>query len=70
MPIPPHPYVFSCTSCRWKKTVIPLSDALALGRDWFDKCPQCGCEVLQQRYASQAEILGAKVVRLLLSRRW
>ncbi|HBP6106560.1 hypothetical protein M2I89_12785 [Pseudomonas aeruginosa] len=70
MPIPPQPYVISCTSCRWKKTIIPLSDVLALGWDWFANCPQCGCEALRQRPASQAEILRARIERFLRVGRW
>ena len=42
MPTRPPPCKYQCPSCHWKKTVAPRSDAVILGYDCFDKCPQCG----------------------------
>lgn len=61
MPIPPRPFTFIYPSCSWQKTTIPLSDALAIGRDWFSQCPKCGHEPLENRRASQTEVLKARM---------
>ncbi|MCY1273077.1 hypothetical protein D9M68_238320 [compost metagenome] len=65
MPMPPHPFTLTCTTCNWKKTVIPLSDALVLGRDWFKQCPQCRHAELTQRPATQTEILRTRLEQFL-----
>ncbi|QEY64994.1 hypothetical protein FXN65_24115 [Metapseudomonas lalkuanensis] len=64
MPIPPMPYTLCCPRCFWKKTIIPLSDALIMGRDWYAKCPHCGYDILERRSASQTEILRARIERI------
>nr|WP_108096587.1 hypothetical protein [Pseudomonas sp. GV071] len=66
MPRPPRPFTFSCICCSWRKTTIPLSDALALGRDWFAECPQCA-SALQQRTATQVEVLKARLEQFFLA---
>jgi len=43
---------FSCPGCGWKKTTAPRSDALVIGVDWFNHCPECGCEDLTYEVAS------------------
>jgi hypothetical protein len=52
MPIPPPPMTFSCPSCGWKKPTTPRSDALVIGVDWFNHCPECGREDLTCEVAS------------------
>jgi len=64
MPIPPPPLTFHCPACGWCRTVIPRSDALFQGVDWFERCPQCDSQSLQRRPATAAEILKAKLQRL------
>ncbi|CAD5375350.1 conserved hypothetical protein [Pseudomonas sp. OF001] len=65
MPIPPPPSTFRCTDCGWRRTVIPRSDALILGVDWFEHCPQCGSQTLQWRPASATETFKARLQQLL-----
>lgn len=67
MPVPAHPFTFICSRCSWRKTTIPLSDALLLGRDWFAQCPQCKSE-LQGRVATKTEILKARLEQFLSER--
>lgn len=64
MPIPPPPLTFHCPICGWCRTVIPRSDALLPGIDWFERCPQCASQPLQQRPATAADILKAKLQHL------
>nr|WP_074585379.1 hypothetical protein [Pseudomonas psychrotolerans] len=61
MTIPPRPQTFTCPACSWKRTVIPLSDVLIPGRDWFRQCPRCGHEPLERRLASKTEILRTRL---------
>ncbi|AVD84941.1 hypothetical protein C4Q28_23620 [Pseudomonas sp. SWI6] len=63
MPIPPRPFTFSCSKCRWHTTTIPASDALCEGRDWYSTCPSCQNTELNVRAASQLGILKAKLLR-------
>ncbi len=67
MPIPPTPITFHCPACGWCRTVIPRSDALRQGVDWFVHCPQCQ-ETLHQRPATASEILKARLSRLFSAR--
>jgi len=67
MPIPPPPFTLRCPDCGWSRTVIPRSDALFKGIDWFECCPQCQAP-LQQRPATTGEILKAKLQRLFNGR--
>ncbi|PNF99741.1 hypothetical protein CXK98_17575 [Stutzerimonas kunmingensis] len=61
MPVQPHPFTFVCTRCSWKKTTIPRSDALVVGRDWFAQCPRCGNESVSYGRASQREVFRARL---------
>lgn len=61
MPIPLRPLTFVCPSCAWRKTTIPLSDALVIGRDLYGQCPKCRYEPLESRQATRTEILKAKL---------
>lgn len=51
MPIRPRPFTSVCGKCGWKKTVVPLSDALGPG-DWCDRCEKCGNEALTRQPAN------------------
>lgn len=55
MPIPPAPRTFYCPQCGWTQRVYPRSDALRLGHDWFDRCPRCNHQPLEQRPLSKLE---------------
>ena len=57
MPFPPPPYTLVCQKCDWKKTIKPKSDALMLGIDWFQQCPDCGAKDLDERKPTTAELL-------------
>ncbi|KAF1053634.1 MAG: hypothetical protein GAK43_01304 [Stenotrophomonas maltophilia] len=65
MPIPPPPTTFTCPVCTWKKTRLPLSDALVAGRDFFSHCPRCQHQPLEQRPASRAEIMRTRLNHFL-----
>ncbi|KRW74741.1 hypothetical protein AO735_03545 [Pseudomonas sp. TTU2014-096BSC] len=71
MPMPPrphsrpHPRTFICPACNWKHTVIPLSDCLMEGRDWFSDCPKCRHDELETRLATQAEIMKERLANFL-----
>lgn len=65
MPIPPPPYTLRCPACGWKKTVVPLSDALRYGIEWFDCCPQCGHKQLEKTAVAPHDGLLARLKRLL-----
>ena len=65
MPIPPHPRTFICPACNWKRTVIPLSDCLMEGRDWFSDCPECRHNELETRLATQTEIMKERLANFL-----
>ncbi|QCT97959.1 hypothetical protein FEV13_14185 [Stutzerimonas degradans] len=65
MPIPPHPLTFICTACNWKRTVIPLSDCLVEGRDWFSACPICGNGELDSRPATRAETMKERLANFV-----
>lgn len=64
MPLPPNPITYICPACRWKRSVIPQSDCLINGIDWFEYCPDCH-HSLDFRPATQREILVAKLRRLM-----
>ena len=68
MPIRPQPFTFHCSTCGWCRTVIPRSDALLQGLDWFDRCPQCDSQPLQWRSATATEIFKARLQHLFGSR--
>nr|WP_130910754.1 hypothetical protein [Pseudomonas sp. Sample_9] len=63
MPWPPHPFTFTCPECHWKKTMVPPSDALREGIDWFSICPSCRHTALDVRPASRLEIFKARLAR-------
>lgn len=66
MPMPPRPRTFICTACKWKRTVIPLSDCLMESRDWFSTCPECRHEELDTRPATRVEIMKERLANFLL----
>lgn len=51
MPVQPQPFTYSCSACRWSKTVAPRSDVLMPGVDHFDACPACGHRPLKTQTA-------------------
>lgn len=65
MCVPPRPFTISCTSCNWQKIVIPKSDALALGSEWFTHCPRCDSDALQKRPATTREQIKAELLERL-----
>ncbi|MCB4793602.1 hypothetical protein LGR51_03655 [Pseudomonas sp. NP21570] len=65
MPIAPQPKTYICHNCCWKQTVIPLSDVLRPGRDWFASCPTCGNGQLNSRPATRTEILRTRLEEFL-----
>ncbi|RPP76509.1 hypothetical protein IPC1152_18685 [Pseudomonas aeruginosa] len=65
MPVPPHPFTLTCKYCSWKKTILPRSDELMLGHDWFTNCPKCHTPSLERRYATHKEILKARLEQFL-----
>ena len=54
MPLPPPPVTYRCLACHWSKTVMPRSDALMRGIDYFDACQACGHGPLETQAASAA----------------
>ncbi len=68
MPIPLPPVTLYCPICGWCRTVILRSDVLRPGIDWLERCPQCASQPLQQRPATTAEIIKAKVKHLFSDR--
>ncbi len=42
MPIPLPPRHYRCPACGWSKTVVPDSDVLMPGHNYFSACPKCG----------------------------
>ena len=65
MPLPPRPFTLVCSLCAWKKTILPHSDVLVLGQDWFTHCPQCHAPALEHREASRKEILKTRLEQFL-----
>lgn len=65
MAFPPPPLTFLCPRCSWQRTTLPKSDALVIGRDCFNRCPECAYEPLESRAASKAEVLRARLGRFL-----
>lgn len=61
MPTPPHPFTLTCKYCSWGKTILPRSDVLVLGQDWFTSCPKCRAPSLERRHATQKETLKARL---------
>lgn len=58
MPIKPKPWIFKCPSCQWQKLIAPQSDVLMPG-EYFDSCPECGCDSLKQESATVLQHLWA-----------
>lgn len=65
MPVPPAPFTLTCPYCSWKKTMLPQSDMLVLGRDWLINCPKCHTPSLERRHATHKEILRARLEQFL-----
>ncbi len=65
MPIPSPPFTLICKYCSWKKTILPRSDVLVLGQDWFTSCPKCHTPSLERRYATHKEILKVRLEHFL-----
>lgn len=65
MPIAPRPMSFVCPACGWKRTTLPISDALVLGRDWFGQCPACAHQPLDVRPATRTEIMRERLLEFL-----
>ena len=61
MPIPPPPTTFRCVDCGWHKTVVPRSDVLHEGYDWFNHRPSCGSTNLTKEAAGLLQQLAAKL---------
>ena len=59
MPIRPPPLHCSCPSCRWSRTLQPLSDALH-GGELPTECPACGHEPLRVERAGSVQALAAR----------
>lgn len=66
MPRPPPPFTYTCTSCSWQKTTFPKSDALMVGRDCFFSCPVCEGDSVEGRFATQSEVMTAKLKQFFL----
>lgn len=64
MPIPPLPHTTICLRCGWKRTSIPVSDALQMNVDWFCCCPICQHTELEIHPASRAEIMRERLRKL------
>lgn len=65
MPIPPAPFTLICAYCSWKKTILPRSDVLVIGHDWFISCPKCHTPSLERRYATHKEIFKTRLEQFL-----
>ena len=61
MPTHPPPFTLTCKYCSWGKTILPRSDVLVLGQDWFTSCPKCRAPSLERRHATQKETLKARL---------
>lgn len=57
MSFPPAPRQFYCPQCGWQKSVYPHSDAMRMGFDWFERCPRCHHQPLEQRPLPRLERL-------------
>lgn len=62
MPIKPKPFTLVCEDCKWKKTIVPRSDALRPG-EWLIVCPRCGGTALKMRAAGWFEAAAAELAR-------
>lgn len=60
------PFTLICQYCCWKKTVLPLSDVLALNSDWFIHCPACNTPSPRSRTATPKEVLKTRLEQFLL----
>ncbi|MAO59903.1 MAG: hypothetical protein CL549_04160 [Alcanivorax sp.] len=58
--LPPEPYTYRCSSCGWRRTLAPASDAL-MPADLVSVCPVCQSSALQRE---QATALAGAVARL------
>ncbi len=63
MPIKPKPMKFTCPACGWSKVVSPSSDALMLGFDYFEQCPECGKDNLEITPISELEVVYEKIIK-------
>lgn len=70
MPMPPRPFTLSCVYCSWKRIILPRSDVLVLGQDWFTTCPHCHTPSLERRSATRGEVFKARLEQFLRSGRF